>query len=75
MTPITSDTYWKVVCDECGEAFPEHDLGGYSLYETEGEARDEVTHYDGEITDDGKVTCPACIDEREPNQGGGDDGE
>lgn len=64
--PISEEKYWKVVCEECGEPFPEEDWGGYVLYETEEEARKSVPDYDGEIASDGKVYCCGCIEERSP---------
>jgi hypothetical protein len=67
MSPITQEPYFKVVCDECEEAFPEHESGGgYTLFETEKDAREAVTDYDGEIAADGKITCPSCVEERSP---------
>ena len=63
---ITKEEYFKVVCDECGEAFPEHEPGGgFTLYETEKEAREEVEYSDGEISADGKTYCPACVEAAE----------
>lgn len=62
---IEQHPYFKVVCDECGEAFPEHESGGgYTLYETEKEAREEVFGHDGAITADGKTFCCGCVDEK-----------
>lgn len=64
---ITQEPYFKIICDECGEAFPEHESGGgFTLYETEKEAREEVVYGDGEIAADGKIICCACVDERSP---------
>lgn len=65
MTPITQEQYWKTVCDECGEAFPESDLGGYELSDTEKEARERVLELDGEITDEGRIICATCVEGRE----------
>jgi len=64
MSPITQEQYWKVVCDECGEPFPEGDAGGYQLADDERSAKEMVTDYDGEVAPDGKITCPVCIEER-----------
>lgn len=62
---ISQEPYFKVLCDECGEAFPEHEDGGsYTLFETEKDAREAVIDHDGEITEDGKVICSTCIEER-----------
>jgi formylmethanofuran dehydrogenase subunit E len=60
--PITSDTWWEIRCDGCGDTFPDNDAGGTWLAQSEEEAREMVTDYDGEIRD-GKVICPGCIDE------------
>lgn len=64
--PITQEMYWQTVCDECGEAFPEGSDGGYQLSNTEKDAREYVTDYDGEITDDGKIICPGCVERETP---------
>jgi formylmethanofuran dehydrogenase subunit E len=72
--PITQETYWKTVCDGCEEAFPEHESGGgYTLSESEKDAREYVTDYDGEITKDGKIICPTCAEERRGERHGGDE--
>jgi sugar lactone lactonase YvrE len=64
VSPIVPDEYFKVVCDHCGEAFPEHESGGgYTLYETEKEAREEAGYYDGRVDPDGRVWCLTCIEE------------
>jgi hypothetical protein len=62
---IEKDTYFKVVCDVCGEAFPEHESGGgYTLFNSEDEARREVEYADGEVRPDGKVHCGECVYEK-----------
>jgi len=65
---IEQDTYFKVVCDQCGEAFPEHDSGGFTLFESEDEARFEISCVDGETTDDGKVLCGECAYEKRTDE-------
>jgi len=55
---ITSNTWWEIRCDSCGNTFPDNDA------QSEKEAREMVTDYDGEIRDD-EVICPTCIEEQE----------
>jgi len=62
---ISQEPYWKVVCDTCEEPFPEGDYSSHMLYEDEKTARESVTDYDGELAEDGTVTCLGCIEERE----------
>ena len=61
---IEQGTYFKAVCDECGEAFPERDEGGFTLYDSEKEAREEVESYDGEVRPDGTILCGECTYEK-----------
>jgi len=64
MMAIEQGTYFKVVCDECGEPFPENDSGGWTLFNSEKEARDEVEGYDGEVNPDGTILCGVCTYEK-----------
>lgn len=59
---ISSDTWWETRCDNCGDTFPDNDAGGNWLAQSEKEAREFVTDFDGEIRNDGKVICPTCIE-------------
>jgi hypothetical protein len=60
---ISSDTWWSVYCDECGDPVGENDYGGHDLAQSEQEARKFVTYHDGEIREDGKILCSTCADE------------
>lgn len=62
---ISSAVWWEIRCDNCGDTFPDNDAGGNWLAQTEKEAWEMVTDYEGEIHD-GKVVCPTCIEEGKP---------
>lgn len=62
---ITSDIWWSIGCDHCGEPFPENDAGGSYLADSETNAREMVTEFGGEIEDDDKIICAGCLEEKE----------
>lgn len=55
---------WVVVC-ECGEALDAHGDGGYTVFDSEETAKRAAENDEWEISDDGKVTCGYCADERD----------
>jgi hypothetical protein len=60
---ITSDIWWGIGCDRCGEPFPENEAGGPYLADSEENAREMVTEFNGEIDEDDKILCASCIEE------------
>ena len=71
---IEKGTYYKIVCDECGEAFPEHDAGGFTLYDSVAEAASEAQSADGEIKPDGTILCAECAYANRPRTSMSDHG-
>lgn len=62
--PFEKGTYWKIVCDECGETDGFTAEGqGYTVAESEQEARQVVTDCEGAI-EDARIVCCACLEER-----------
>jgi hypothetical protein len=60
------DPHFAVYCDECGSPVGEEEYGGPILFETHSSAVSDARNiWEWEITDDGKVTCESCLDERE----------
>lgn len=76
--PITSDTWWSAVCDNCMEPVAEVDGNTY-LAETRKNAEEFVSEYGGEIqhdgSEEGRIICATCLEEGEADKGGGSDGE
>lgn len=75
--PISSDTWWSVVCDVCMESVAELD-GITCLAESRKDAEEFVSEYGGEIQHDGseqgRIVCAICLEEASI-PGGGSDGE
>lgn len=54
---------YLVTCDDCQEPLGSDEFASVH-YESEAQAREGIKNYGWEITEDGKVRCEPCIDER-----------
>ena len=59
---LEKGAYWKLVCDECGdgEGFT-HEGIGYTVCDSEKEARETVEDYEGRMEGE-RVICSECIE-------------